>query len=281
MAGVARGPVNHDKLMMYRDKILDDLRVKLKYRPASKDICIVVHNGLDYIRDCLESIEKNTDPRVPYTVWVWDNASGPETRDYLVGKLMNGRKIRYSKSATNMGFIEPANALAAAGDAPYVIMLNSDTVVSPGWDEAMIAHLQQDDDLAQVGFQGGILNERGMGLQAGHGRDVDYINGWCFAIRRQDFTPDSLFDSENLSFAYGEDSDLSLRLRERGRKIYALHLDLVQHFENKTVLEVAKDEEWQRAMRVTFEANHEYIRRRWGDYLAHHRFGLHQSPSEL
>jgi GT2 family glycosyltransferase len=84
-----------------------------------------------------------------------------------------------------------------------------------------------------------------------------------------------LFDEENLLFAYGEDADLSLRLIEAKFKIRALHLGLVIHHGNATIKEVAK----KRDCRPTFDANHDYLRLRWADYLSKDRAMLRNPPA--
>jgi GT2 family glycosyltransferase len=254
-----------------RQKMIGDLIVMAECEPDHKDICVVVHNQPECVERCLESVMAHTRD---YTLWVWDNASDEPTRSYLE-RLTDERKIELRWFHKNWGFINPANNLFVQGGGPYVIFLNSDAEVSKGWDEAMIAHLQVRPKTGIVGYQGGLLDENGMGGKFGSGYDIDYVAGWCFAVRRKDIAPGRLFDSENLTFAYAEDSDLSLRLREQGLVPYALHLELVMHHGNKTVLEVAKDPEVAARMKETFEANHAYLRRRWVDYLAHKRVSLH------
>lgn len=261
---------NIQNILQNRDKMMHDLLIKMRYYvPVEKDICIVIHNGLDYVQKCLDSIFRFTEK--PYKVHVWDNASNDDTRNYLMD-LASQNKINYYRHTKNLGFIEPANELAAICTSPFVILINSDVEVLDGWDKALLSQLIYDNDLAQVGFQGGVLNSEGIGTEIGHGYDVDYICGWCFAIRKEYCFP--LFDSHNLSFAYGEDSDLSLRLREQGKKIYSLHLELAVHHENITVKEVAKNSIWKEKMVKTFEANHAYIRKRWSNYLGKYRIGL-------
>ena len=101
------------------------------------------------------------------------------------------------------------------------------------------------------------------GAGFGFGSEYDYICGWCMCFERSIYNEFGLFDDENLSFAYGEDADFSLRLKEAGKEIYALHLDLVKHFGNKTINAVSKELD----VKTSFDANHKYLKSRWAEFL--------------
>lgn len=245
------------KFHLHKEDVGKELLVFYNYVPVEKDILIVVHNQLEYIKMCIESIRQETQN---YHIFVWDNGSDQDMQDWLAEQ----KDVVVVRSEENLGFIVPNNELIKLGNSPYVILLNSDTMVLKDWDKAMIAHLQQNEDLIQVGYMGGILDEEGKGTQSGFGQEVDYISGWCFCIARETYKGFGLFDQENLEFAYAEDADFSLRLTETGKKILALHVGLVHHFGNKTILKVRH----KRDCCKSFERNHSYIRQRWG-----HRIG--------
>jgi GT2 family glycosyltransferase len=246
--------------------------------PAWKDIIIVVHDQLMYLKMCIESIREHTSN---YTLYIWDNGSGKETVDYLeqlqkefaIGKDLDW-DIEVWRSEKNEGFIIPNNKMAAIGEGDYIILLNSDTKVFRNWDMAMIGWLQQNSNVAQVGYWGGHLGDDGRGSGGDFGYNVDYIYGLCFCISRETYSKYGLFDQENLDFAYCEDSDFSLRLLEDGKNLYALHAPLVYHYQNKTIQAV--NEEGRIDVRATFEHNHEYIRLRWKDYLSTKRVLLNR-----
>lgn len=246
---------------LFSEEIKKELFVTTQYAPVEKDILIVVHDQLEYLQICVESIRHNTEN---YHIFVWDNGSGKETQEWLKEQ----KDIVNVRHEENIGFIIPNNELIKLGNSPYVVLLNSDTQVLPDWDKALIAHLQQDPQLGQVGFMGGILDETGKGKWFQLGTEIDYISGWCFAIKREVYNKFGLFDQENLEFAYGEDSDFSLRLQENGMTIRALHLRLVHHFENKTILEVRH----QRDCKSSFERNHLFIRERWRRWIGRNFF---------
>lgn len=236
-------------------------------KPAWKDIIIIVRDQLPYLKMCIESVRKYTKD---YTLYIWDNNSGKETKDYLeeIQKehVLSEDKdwdIEVWSSEENQGFIKPNNRLVREGNGEYIILLNSDTKVFENWDKAMIGWLQNNPEVAQVGYWGGHLGADGRGFGGDNGYDVDYIPGWCFCIERETYKNHGLFDQDNLSFAYCEDADFSLRLQEAGKKIYALHIPLVYHYQNKTIQVVRNEMD----VLSTFNKNHEYMYVRWKNYL--------------
>jgi hypothetical protein len=262
----------YDNFEAHFDKVKEELRLAEQAKPVWKDIIIVVRNQLPYFRQCVQSIEEHTKN---YHLYIWDNGSNKETQDYiheLNAKYDPERDTHWAittmRSEANVGFIGPNNELAAWGESEYIVPLNSDTKVFEGWDKAMTAFLETNPDVAQVGYWGGHMGADGRGFGGANGYDVDYIPGWCFCISRKTYDKFGLFNKQ-LNFAYCEDADLSLRLKEAGNKIYALHAPLVHHYQNKTILEVEKEGEVDIAS--SFAHNHEYIKERWKHYLAHER----------
>jgi hypothetical protein len=259
----------HEKFEVFKQAAETELAIASMSKPAWKDILIVVHDQLSYMKDCIESVRANTRD---FTLYIWDNASRQDMVDYLDGLQREHASlpnpdwdIEVVRAPKNEGFIEPNNALAAMGTGDYIIPLNSDTKVFEHWDTAMIGWMQQNPDVAEVGYWGGHLGPDGRGFGGDNGYDVDYIPGWCFAISRETYKQFGLFNQTDLTFAYCEDADLSLRLKEAGKQIYALHVPLVYHFQNKTINVVEKEGEVD--VRATFAHNHEYIEKRWHNYL--------------
>lgn len=263
---------NH--IQVYKNEIKEDLKHIELCKDQTKDILIVVHDQLDYLKRTIESIVKFTSN---YHIYIWDNHSKQDTQDYLHQLMfdLNG-KITVMRSETNLGFIEPNNELAALGDSDYIILLNSDTEVSGGWDKAMLGYLQNNHDVKLVGYQGGLINSKGIGGRIGFGKDVDYIAGWCLCMERDTYDKHGLFSSD-LKFAYAEDSDLSIRLQTEGYQIYALHLMLVKHFENKTISNVQAEKEVD--VCATFEYNHQILSKKWANYIENQRIDVRERKS--
>lgn len=243
------------RVQRYRDILLEELNCCSRYKKASKDILIVVHDQLPFLKRCISSIRHNTED---YRILLWDNASNQETSNWIKSQS----DIVCVRSEENLGFIKPNNRLAEISDADYIVLLNSDTEVIQDWDKAMVSQIQQ-YDYDQVGYLGGYLDTNGKGISFGFGNQVDYIPAWCVCLPRRTYLKHGLFDENNLVFAYCEDSDLSLRIIESGGKIYALHLGLCIHHENATINEVSKFMDCE----TSYKKNHEFIKFRHGNKL--------------
>lgn len=225
---------------------------------------IVVKDQLEFIKPCIESIIKCT---ADFNLFIWDNGSRKPTADYL-----QSVSAVYHREEENQGFIIPNNRLAAMGTSPYIILLNSDTIVRNGWDRAMIGWLQNHPSVGLVGYEGAKLNSASQGYdeklqtpyiirQLAWGSSADYVAAWCMTLPRTVFNSIGLFDEEHLRFAYGEDSDFSLRIRSSGLELYVLHMILVDHFKNKTIKTLIAEG---LDLSQSFKDNHLYLSKKWG-----------------
>lgn len=262
------------RIGLYADEIQheEDLEFRhyeddYNYWKMSKDILIVVHDQLEYVKQCIESIDAWT---VNHNLYIWDNESGRETREYLES-LKSSHGARLIRSDANKGFIKPNNELAKLGQSDYIICLNSDTEVWAGWTAALCGKLEEEPEVAQTGCLGGLLEADGTGSYTNFGCDVDYIMGWCFCMRREDYKKYGLFN-EDLTFAYFEDADLSLRLKSFGHKVYAFHMPIVHHYGNKTLSSVDID------LMETIRSNHAIFREMWQGYLGSDRVMAPRKP---
>jgi len=255
----------------HASEILDEIDVMQSAKDATKDILIVVRDQLHYLKCCIEAIRRHTSN---YKLYIWDNASGPDVANYLASLMASydeDFQIEVHTSNANIGFIKPNNELVKCGDGEYIILLNSDTVVSSGWDLAMIGHLQKYPDVAEVGYAGGLLDDNGKGNGSHFGYNVDFLSAWCVGFSRKIYEEHGLFNKQ-LTFAYCEDADFSLRLQVAGKKIYTLSIPLVYHYGNKTIRKVKTEGEVD--VYATFEKNHEYMRVKWKNYLENDRVVL-------
>jgi GT2 family glycosyltransferase len=272
----------YDNFESHFDMVKAELKLAEQARDVWKDIIVVVRNQLDYFRQCIQSISHTT---AHYHLYVWDNGSNAETQAYIESLVAgydedkdgDSWKLTTVRSENNTGFIHPNNELVAWGDSEYIVLLNSDTKVFEGWDKAMTGFLDANPDTAQVGYWGGHMGPDGRGFGGSNGYSIDYVPGWCFCIARSTYDQFGLFNKQ-LRFAYCEDADLSLRLKEAGKKIYALHAPLVHHYQNKTIVEVEREGEIDVA--ASFAANHEYIKERWRFYLENDRVLLRRNKCD-
>ena len=207
-------------------------------------IIIPVFNKWGFTYKCLKSVREHT--AGTYEVIVVDNHSSDATPQLLAD--MTG--IRVITNDTNRVFVDACNQAAEEARGAYLLFLNNDTEVSPGWLEALRAPFS-DSRTGIVGARlvypdgslqeaGGIIWRDGTGCNYGHGDDpelpqycyrraVDYCSGACLMIPRTIWARLGGFD-QRYAPAYYEDTDLCFAARDLGYEVIYQPLARVIHF---------------------------------------------------
>ncbi len=203
------------------------------------DIIIPVWNQLDYTTKCIKNIIKNTS--YPYRLILIDNASDAETRRYLEG-LADPKRVPHKIDATiirnekNLGFVKAVNQGLKISDAPYVCVMNNDTIPGPGWLETMIEFGQTHADV-------GLMNPQCNGHQntpidvyakmlkeknSGKYMEMNQCQGFCMLIKREVIDKIGYLDE---SFGIGgfDDTDYSMRAFRAGYRCVSVHSSYVYH----------------------------------------------------
>lgn len=208
------------------------------------DLIIINYNTLGYLKKCLSSIKEYT--KLPYRIIVVDNGSTDGSKNYL----KNYSDIRVISNKSNRGYGQACNQGILAGNSQYIVLLNSDIEVTSGWLEPLV-ELAKEEDVAVVGPK--MVNEnnlivgagvtsvkddfkpRGWKEPDGQGvyntqEDVISVGGACYLIKRELLPILSLFDEGY--FFYFEETDYSLRVREKGyRVVYCPDSRIIHHHE--------------------------------------------------
>lgn len=231
-----------------------NVRSSLVTRPSllTASIIIPVFNNLHLTQQCLDSIFQNTTPEI-YEVIVIDNGSTDGSQEQLQSLVP---RIRYIRNSRNLFFARGCNRGAWAARSKNLVFLNNDTVVKPGWLEAMLEVLAESPEIGIVGnkqlfpdtnpIYSGLVWHAGMafteqkdswhvffGFDADHPavnvqRDYPCVTGCCLLIRRPLFERLRGFDPW---FQNGyEDTDLCLRAGQLGvRIVYTPKSEIVHH----------------------------------------------------
>lgn len=201
------------------------------------DVVIPVHDGGATTRACLESVLA-TVTRPSRVIVVDDATSEPELSAYL-GTLAHQRRIHLIRHAQSLGYPASANAGMRACAKRDVVLLNSDTLVPPGWLERLreVAYSAADigtvsplsnnatvlsyprrddgnpmpDDAATARIAA--LAWRANGAAA---IDVPVTVGFCMYLRRDCLSAVGALREDIFAQGYGEENDYCLRARHLG-----------------------------------------------------------------
>jgi GT2 family glycosyltransferase len=108
-------------------------------------VIIVNFNGRNLLQDCLDSLEAQT--RAPDEVIVVDNASSDGSIELIHESYP---WVRLIASKRNLGFAAGNNLGIRGARGDVIVLLNNDTVPSPGFIESITAPLQRHENLSAV-----------------------------------------------------------------------------------------------------------------------------------
>lgn len=112
------------------------------------DIVICVHNALEDFKKCFTSLViQNT---YGYQCIIVDDGSNDDTKEYLQ-ELSNQMNVKLLRNDTSKGYTKSANMGLYASKADYVVLLNSDTIVTRNWIEKMVKVYECDNTVGIVG----------------------------------------------------------------------------------------------------------------------------------
>ena len=194
------------------------------------DIVIPVYNSPHLVRPCIESVLRWTDLAVDRLTIV-DDGSDSHTAAMLRELLEDADGSRIVTNERNMGFVRTVNRGMQASTAGYVLLLNSDTAVTPRWTDKIVAAMESDPTIAiaspisnfaphmRIDMVPG-LDYLGMNSLVEDLSDRNYPNittpeGFCYCISSKCLESIGYFD---LAFddGYGEESDYAMRANHAG-----------------------------------------------------------------
>lgn len=223
-------------------------------------VVIPVFNKWELTRDCLKSLAANTEKGTAEIIVV-DNASSdvtPKAARFL-GESLFGADFKYIRNEQNRNFAGASNQGAEQARGEFIVFLNNDTVVQPGWLPPLLQDFADYGDIAATGPLLLYPDQTPFGVTAQHlgvaispfmgflhlyrhlpadsrlakkRRFFQAITAACLVIPKNLFLEAGKFDE---GFINGfEDVDLCGRLSSRGYKFTVNPASVVQHRESQT-----------------------------------------------
>ena len=221
---------------------------------SSLSVVVPVYNAADELRQCLESLQTSVQPGVAVLL-IDDASTQAAVRDVLrhwQDMQLPGWRIVANES--NLGFVGTANRGMRMADGD-VVLLNSDTVTTPGWLEALERCLASDPAIATATpwtNNGEIVSlpafcaanpvppepQRVAEVIGQCGRpgypELPTAVGFCMAISRRAIERIGLFDPDVFGKGYGEENDFSMRARQAGMRNVLCDDAYVAHLGNRS-----------------------------------------------
>ena len=227
-------------------------------RPPLFSIIVVNYNGLSFLKGCFDSLLGTTYPSVE--ILMVDNGSTDGSVPFVE---RNYPQVKLIKSPTNLSYSGGNNLGIRHASGDYIVLLNNDTEVTPGWLEPLAEEFASDRTIAACqpkilmmtdrssfeysGAAGGYMDWFGYPFLRGrifdvieqdHGQyqnqvDLFWTSGAAMAIRKSVLDEIGLLDEDFV--LHMEEIDLCWRMHLMGYRLRARPDAVIYHFGGGTL----------------------------------------------
>jgi GT2 family glycosyltransferase/glycosyltransferase involved in cell wall biosynthesis len=238
-------------------------------------ILIVTYNCEEFIGPCLDSVSWNTSwPN--YEVIIVDNCSTDGGAATVERYARADGRIRFIRQDKNCGFAGGSNLAAQSASGGYLLLLNPDVLVPPGWLGRLVLHLIPDKTIGAVAavtnFSG---NETKIRFDYHNSAEMEAFatdlafrkaNQWtdiavaplyCVLVPRPVWDRVGGLDP-GYQVGMFEDDDFSQLVKNAGYRVIAAEDCFVHHFGNGSFSKLPPED----SLRI-FEQNKRYFENKW------------------
>lgn len=220
--------------------------------PPRVSIVIVTWNALPLLKQCLPSVVATDYPNVE--IVLADNASEDGSAEWVAATFPTVKIVRHPE---NWAFCKGNNEAIPHTTGTYIVLLNNDVEVPPGWLTPLVAHMEKLPDVGALqpkllqyddrsrfeyaGGSGGFLDRYGYPFTRGRlfftlepdegqyddARDIFWATGAALMLRRIAIEKTGLLDER--FFMHMEEIDLCWRLQRYGYRVRVEPQSVVYH----------------------------------------------------
>jgi GT2 family glycosyltransferase len=225
------------------------------------DIIIPVYNACDDVLLCLSSLIEKTD--LAHRIIIVNDGDEERTTKMLQTFESSFHHVKILNNLENIGYTKSVNRGIKCSNAGWVVVLNSDTIVSEGWLGRLMNCALSSDKIGMVGplsnaaswqsipeihdkngdwhlnpLPEGMLVDHFSKLVEQHSvreyPEVGVINGFCQLINMELLDEIGLLDEVAFPIGYGEENDMCARAVKAGYKLLIADDTYVFHSKSKS-----------------------------------------------
>jgi GT2 family glycosyltransferase len=223
-------------------------------------IIVLSFNKREHTARCVHWIKETV--RGNYEIILFDNGSHRDTVDLLKRSFSHDERVRLFFSPDNLGCAKGRKKAISQADGDYVVTLDNDIVVTPGWIEELVVRVEEDPRIAgaccrvifpdnRIQYNGGTATiqdgfvefslvdawKDGNDIATMRKRDCDWVPGGATLYKREVYESSSI--CEEFENAY-EDNDFSFAVKKLGYRLVNCPTAKVIHnhvmYDEKSVL---------------------------------------------
>jgi GT2 family glycosyltransferase len=254
-------------------------------------VVIIAWKTAPHLDACLRALVAHEDT-TPYEVILILNEPTPQLVHYVETKT---RGLATITTRVNVGYGGAVNLGAKRARGEFIVLLNDDTTVTDLWLDPLVDLVRRRPLAGAVGsttlWPDGTIQEAGsviwadgssikVGRDLPHAsrrfdyeRQVEHCSGTSLLVRRSTWEALGGMDHEAFYPAYYEDTDLCLRVIERGEQVWYQPRSYVHHLESASTNFTYRN--------FLFERNRAVFVARWRDRLSSHVQHVHGDDAEI
>ena len=195
------------------------------------DVIIPVYKSPEWVKLCIYSIFENTDLDILNKVYLINDCDDSLTNNCLENLSKKYSKIEIIKNEKNEGFIGSTNKGMKESNADYVLLLNTDCIITKDTIKKLINHCENNKKIGLIcpiasnaanitlemypGFDLSSMNELLERKFKGKNFDACTVVGNCLMITRECIKKVGYLD-EAYGMGYGEETDYQFKAMEKG-----------------------------------------------------------------